>query len=333
MASSAPETNLVALGAGTHTWMPTPESGALQDELIGIMRKHNITKLDSSRSYGLGASETAIGNKGLGSEFTITTKAPTFAGSGSGKPEAILKAAKESREALRVEKVAIYLLHGPDDSVPVGETYSAIQTLYKEGRFDKFGVSNFTREQFLNFYNYGKEHNYVLPTIFQASYSPAVRGNETLLFPTLRDLSVSIQAYSPMAGGFLARTSDELKNPAAGGKWDPATTVGKFYRALFYKPSYLEFLDEWSKLVEESGVSRVGLAYRWTRYHSALSGELGDEMLIGAGSAGQFEETLKEIEKGHLEKWVADRIDGLWNGIKGDAEVDNLRAFREVFGG
>jgi aflatoxin B1 aldehyde reductase len=208
---------------------------------------------------------------------------------------------------------------------------SHLPTLHLPDMFKQFGFSNFTREQVLEYYDHAKIHNLILPTIYQASYSPAVRRNETLLFPTLRELGISIQAYSPMAGGFLSRTASELTSPAKGGKWDPEMPVGKFYRTLFFKPSYLTFLEEWEKLVDESGVSRVGLAYRWVRYHSVLKGELGDEMIIGASSAKQFEEALIEIEKGPLEGWVVDRIEALWEGVKADAEVDHLRAFRAVF--
>ena len=43
--------NLVALSAGTHTWVPTPESEAVQDEVISVMRKHGITRLDTARAY------------------------------------------------------------------------------------------------------------------------------------------------------------------------------------------------------------------------------------------------------------------------------------------
>lgn len=92
-------------------------------------------------------------------------------------------------------------------------------------------------------------------------------------------------------------------------------------------------LTEYGKLSEESGVSRVGLAYRWVRYHSALKGELGDEMIIGANSAKQFRETVEEIDKGPLEQWVVERIDGLWELVKDDAPINNLRAIREVIGG
>jgi aflatoxin B1 aldehyde reductase len=104
--------------------------------------------------------------------------------------------------------------HAPDESVPVAETMGAIQTLYEEDRFEKvsftahipsrpskpltpnikFGLSNMTSDQVLEYYNYAKSQNFIFPTIYQASYSPAVRGNEAALFPTLRSLGISIQA-------------------------------------------------------------------------------------------------------------------------------------------
>jgi aflatoxin B1 aldehyde reductase len=194
----------------------------------------------------------------------------------------------------------------------------------------QFGLSNMNKDQVLEYYNHAKSHNLVLPTVFQSTYSPALRLNETLVFPALRSLNISIQAYSPLAMGFLSKTPSEIEHGK--GRWDASTPGGQMHRLMFYKPSYMRMLGEWGKLAEESEVGRVGLAYRWVRYHSFLKGELGDEMIIGASSAEQFRETVEEIEKGPLEEWVVGRIDGLWDIIRGDAEVDNLRAFREVFG-
>ena len=92
-------------------------------------------------------------------------------------------------------------------------------------------------------------------------------------------------------------------------------------------------LAEYGKLAKESGVGRVGLAYRWVRHHSALKGKLGDEMIIGASSGRQFRETMEEIEKGPLDDWVVERIDALWEMVQDDAPIDNLKAVREVIGG
>ncbi len=222
------------------------------------------------------------------------------------------------------------MMHGPDESVPIEEQMDAIQKIYQEGSFEKFGISNFSLEQVHAIYNYAKLKNYVLPSVFQSSYSIAIRSNESELFPTLRELGFSIQAYSPMAAGFLAKTPEYIRQGR--GSWDPASMNGQILRAIYFKPSYMTMLEEFGELSKKSGVSNTGLAYRWVRYHSALNGSLGDEMIIGAASADQLEETLKELEKGPLEDWVVKRIDELWDMIKDDAERDNLRAVRQMSG-
>jgi hypothetical protein len=55
----------------------------------------------------MGASEVALGNKGLADEFIVTTKAITGQGDGTGKRDRILQNAKDSLEALKVDKVSL----------------------------------------------------------------------------------------------------------------------------------------------------------------------------------------------------------------------------------
>ncbi|PVH73489.1 Aldo/keto reductase [Cadophora sp. DSE1049] len=331
-------TTPVAISIGTTNWDPSPSSVEFQNDILPAMRAHGITKLDTARLYGQGASETAIGNQNLAAEFTITTKAPGGL-PGMGKAENILKAARESFEALKVEKVHIYLLHGPDDTVSVEETYSAIQTLYEEGRFGKFGLSNFTPSQVLTFHTHARTHSLILPTIYQSTYSAALRLNETLLFPTLRELNISIQAYSPLAMGFLAKSATAFTQNGTenkddlGPRWDTTTPNGIIHRFILEKPEYITMLSSWERLSKESGVSQAGLAYRWVRYHSFLDGSKGDEMIIGPSSTKQFIEAMEELEKGRLEDCVVEKIESLWEGVKDVAEVDFLRAFQVVAGG
>ena len=58
-----------------------------------------------------GRSEEAIGLKGLAEEFTITTKAPTGTTPGNGSYEIILKEARLSFAALKVDRVRVFLGH------------------------------------------------------------------------------------------------------------------------------------------------------------------------------------------------------------------------------
>ncbi|KAL7929255.1 Aldo/keto reductase [Trichoderma chlorosporum] len=285
------------------------------------MRSRGIRVIDTARSYGLGASETVIGLKQLAGEFAVDTKAATGVAPGAGRR--ILEFAQESLEALQTIKVRVYFLHAPDEDTPVSVQMEAIQTLYKQGAFEAFGLSNFTPEQVIEFYDFAKFKDYVLPTVYQSSYSMAVRQNETRLFPTLRKLGISIQAYSPMAGGLLSKTPEYIE--AGRGNWDPNSITGKIFRDLYYKPSYLKMLEEFGKLSANTGVSRSGLAYRWVRYHSALKSELGDQMILGSVTAQQLEQALAELDKGPLEAAIVDK--------QNDAPIDNLISVRKVVRG
>ncbi|UKZ74246.1 hypothetical protein TrVFT333_001908 [Trichoderma virens FT-333] len=319
------EESPVTLAVGTHTWLPGDETK--HQSIISIMRARNISILDTARLYGGGASETTIGNLHLGPEFSIDTKAPTgFAEGFAGKIE---ESAEQSLAALQTQKVRTYFLHGADETVSFEEQMEAIQKLYEKGRFERFGISNFNRDQILRIYGIAKSKGYVLPSVFQCSYSLAARHHETELFPTLRKLGFVIQAYSPMAGGFLAKTPEYIEQGL--GSWDPSTKTGKFSRGLFYKPSYMKMLGEFGALSEKSGISRAGLAYRWVRHHSILKNHSGDEMIIGASTSDQLADTMKELEGGPLEPWVVQRIDELWELVKGEEVVDNLKTSRKVF--
>lgn len=281
----------------------------------------------------------------LASEFNIDTKADTAIFPGSGRK--IAQFAKESLENLQTDKVRAarqvvhdipcaantiqvrtYFFHGPDETVPFDEQLEAVNKIYQEGRFEKLGLSNFSLEQVLEIHAIAKEKGYIAPSVYQSNYSAAVRTNEGDLFPTLRKLGYSIQAYSPMATGLLVKTPADI---AAGkGSYNPDAIVGKVLRPMYDKPSYMKMLEEFGKLSEESGVSRTGLAYRWVRHHSFLKAELGDEMIIGGTTAEQVANSLKELEGGPLEPWVADRISQLWEIIKDDAPRDNLKYVRNV---
>ncbi len=219
-------------------------------------------------------------------------------------------------------------MHVPDESTPISETMEGIKELYLAGKFDQFGISNFSAEQVEECYNYAKSKSYVLPTIYQSVYRVISRANENTLFPTLRRLNISIQAYSALASGFLVRTPDDI---AAGkGNFDPSTVLGKILHEMYCKLSYLEYLKEYNVLAKEAGSKQAGLAYRWIAWHSELDAEKGDAMVLGASGANQLEEIIGEINKGPLEVWVVERLERMWKFIEKDAPGDNFGTFKKL---
>jgi aflatoxin B1 aldehyde reductase len=97
---------------------------------------------------------------------------------------------------------------------------------------------------------------------------------------------------------------------------------GDLYRTLYCKESLLAALEEWSEIANEAGITKAALAYRWATHHSALRGENGDAIVMGASSAAQLEETLSAIEEGPLKEETAKKVDAVWAKIQHEAPRD-----------
>jgi aflatoxin B1 aldehyde reductase len=160
-----------------------------------------------------------------------------------------------------------------------------------------------------------------LPTVYQGNYSAVARIPEKDLFPLLRKLNFSFYAYSPLAGGLLTKSAQEIKDGA--GRFGEA--IGGLYRSLYHKPKYMEALSEWERTANEEGVGRAELGYRWVTFHSQmdLTGKYGDALVIG-GRPQQLDDTIEYTKKGPLSDKAVERINHIWDLVKNEAPVDNF---------
>lgn len=73
------------------------------------------------------------------------------------------------------------------------------------------------------------------PTVYEGNYNPIARKPETMLFPLLKKYGITFYAYSPLAGGFLAKSREDIlakKCP----KFDANSgLVGLIYSTLYNK--------------------------------------------------------------------------------------------------
>lgn len=294
----------------------TPEQLA---NVFSILKKHNVKILDSAQLYG--PSEVTLGSVKAGDKFTIDTKWLGGWQKGISTKQYMIDSAKESIKKLGVEQVDIFYIHAPDYGVPFEETLSGVNEVYKSGAFKRFGLSNFSPDDVQKTYDVCKANNYVLPTVYQGNYSPVARKAETLLFPIFRKLGISFYAYSPLAGGFLTKTKQQIADGA--GRFN-AEAIGGMYKDMYTKPSYLEALAKWEKIANDVGCSRADLAYRWVTYNSPLKPEHGDAIIVGASRPAQLDQTLTGLEKGPLPQGAIKAIDEIWEEIKADAPLDNF---------
>jgi 2,5-diketo-D-gluconate reductase B len=122
----------------------------------------------------------------------------------------LLKSFAGSLRRLRLEYLDLYLVHWPNESVPLPETFRAFNQLVREGRVRHIGVSNFTLRGL-------KQARHLAETpLFtdQVSYSledrtPARNG----VLAYCQENNILLTAYSPVEGGRL-RLNERLRTMA-----------------------------------------------------------------------------------------------------------------------
>lgn len=224
-------------------------------------------------------------------------------------------------------------MHAPDPRVPVEETISGFDALYKEGTIKRFGLTNYTPEQVEEVVNVCHEKGLLLPTVFQGSYSAVARLAEERLLPVLRKHGIAFYAYSPIAGGFLTKTSQQFRDESFQGRWEKSCFLGQCYHLMFNTPNALEALDKWHEIAQAEGISAVEMAYRWVVHNSALDGSLGDGVVIGASTTEQWKENLAAIQKGPLSSEAIANIDALWGPLQSESYYCNLDVVMEIMAG
>jgi aryl-alcohol dehydrogenase-like predicted oxidoreductase len=227
-----------------------------------------ITTFDTADAYGGGRSETWIGEwlarKDSAVREAIVLETKTFNPNAEGEDRGLASARLQrqidrSLSRLGVERVALYLAHEFDPGVPQEETLGTFDTLVRAGKVGAVGASNFSAEQMTEALAISMREGFVRYEWLQRSYSLLDREDEETIFPLCRSETLGYEAYSPLAGGWLA------------GKYRRGEAYPEGSRMTQRPESYLEYSDErvfdaLEALEREAfarGVSIAGLATAW----------------------------------------------------------------------
>lgn len=162
--------------------------------------------VDTADAYGPFTNEEFIGRTiaGIRDQVVLATKFGQVDLAGErtviGRPDHIRAACDASLSRLGVEHIDIYLQHRLDRRVPIEETIGAMAGLIAEGKVRHLGLSEVGP-------NTIRRAHAVHPiTVVQTEYSLWERGLEHTVLPVLRELGISLMAYSPLGRGFLTGT-------------------------------------------------------------------------------------------------------------------------------
>jgi len=291
------------------------------EAILDAFRAHGHTEIDSARTYAGGTSEEYLGKIDLLSKgFKIETKLAPH----KKLPEPISHDAEglrtnlfKSLKALNVDSLEMWYLHAPDHTVPYEVTLKAVNDLYKEGYFKRFGISNYAAYEVAEIVGICKANGYIQPTAYQGIYNAVHRAVEPELLPCLRKFGISFYEFNPLGGGFFTGRYNSLDDDAEeGSRFDPNRTQGQNYRNRYWKEPYFKALALIRAVAEKHHLTMTEVALRWISHHSLLKREHGDAVIIGASSLKHIEENLIDLEKGPLPEEVVKVLDEAWFDVQ-----------------
>lgn len=196
------------MGQGTWCMGDDPDNRSQEIEALREGLRRGLTLIDTAEMYGDGASEELVGeaiSDCRDDVFLVSKVSPGADRAGT------INACEQSLRRLRTDRLDLYLLHWPGNSV-FEEVIDAFQQLVEAGKICQFGVSNFTLEQLQRFQKISGGED---AQVNQLLHNLSQRGIEMELLPWLQDRLVGVMAYSPFDRGDLIQ-HDNLRKFAQG---------------------------------------------------------------------------------------------------------------------
>ncbi|CAK5273577.1 unnamed protein product [Mycena citricolor] len=295
------------------------------EAIIDIFLSHGHRELDAARWYGYGTNEVYLGqidwkSKGVLMETKLWPVSPEMSFIGDHSPANIRKFCQMSLDALKTDSLEMWYLHGPDRHNPYEDTLRAVNELYKEGKFKRFGISNYMSWEVAEICGICERNGWVKPSVYQGLYNAVHRAVEPELFPCLRKFGIAFYGFNPIGGGFFTgRYSNSTDEAESTSRFHGEGRTSVLYRKRYWQQPYFDGLNKISSAAEKYGLTMIEVALRWTMHHSLMKREFGDAVLIGASSVAHIEQNLEDLEKWPLPQEVVDALDGAWAGVKGIA--------------
>lgn len=253
-----------ALGAGLWglgRW--TSEDEARTKATIGRAYERGFRWFDTAEVYGGGRSERVLGevlqrSAGGGADAFVVTKVSWE----HLRPAQVRASLINSLERLGRSSVDLYLVHAPDPHVPLPETMTALEALWKAGKVGAIGVSNFSTEE-LEAASRGLKEARI--AVNQVRYNLFDRDEAEPVLEYCRAHQILIEAYTPLARGLLHGRYLEGRGPPA--------EVRRFAHRLFEPdrlPGILQRARALRELAREAEVPLASIALHWLERRGAV---------------------------------------------------------------
>jgi aryl-alcohol dehydrogenase-like predicted oxidoreductase len=259
-----------------------------------------VTFVDTSDSYGRGASEALIG-KLLGPRRKDVVLATKFSSPMGDSPYQrgtsrrwMMEALDASLRRLATDAIDLYQIHFPDPETPIEETLRALDDVVAAGKVRYVGYSNFAAWQIVEGQWTARSEHLVRPISTQNHYNLLRREVEAEVLPAARAHGLGVIPYFPLESGFLTGKYRPGKTPQ-GARLEGSARAGEVLR-----PANFERLERWEAFASSRGRSLVELAVGWLLSHpevrSVIAGASSAEQVRANVEAGTWRLEAAEME-------------------------------------
>lgn len=270
--------------------------GTVPQDQVNLLIKQavdaGINFIDTANVYSEGLSEEMTGKAmhelGLNrKDLVIATKVLGPMGDGPNDSglsrKHIMNQVDESLERLQTDYIDLYQVHGFDPITPMEETLETLDSLVKSGKVRYIGCSNLAAWQIMKALGISAKEHFAKYSSLQAYYTVASRDLEREIVPLLKDQSLGLLVWSPLAGGLLT------------GKYSKKMENSDGRRSTFDFPpvnleSAFKIIDVMKGIAEAKNVSIAQIALAWLLHQSVVS-----SVIIGAKKPGQLTDNLNSV--------------------------------------
>ena len=170
----------------------------------------------------------------------------------NGHPDYVRQSCEGSLKRLGLDHIDLYYQHRVDKNTPIEDTIGEMSRLVDEGKVRFLGLSEAGADTI-------RRANAVHPiAAVQSEYSLWSRDIDDDVLPTVRELGISLVAYSPLGRGFLTGQITKYDDLEAD---DYRRQAPRFQGENFQKN--LDVVKQIQQLAEEKGATAAQLALAW----------------------------------------------------------------------
>ena len=282
-------------------------------DLLDTAWDHGINFIDTANSYGLGESETYIGEwlSDYDREDLVIASKVLWAHKGTtiealGRQKGPLRRKGVSRKSIRAELegtlerldtsyLDIYYVHTWHPGLPLRETLRTLDDLVSDGLVHTIGVSNVASWQLMKACWKSDSYGWERFEVVQPRFNAIARDPGNGLLAVCTDQQIAMCPYSPLAGGFLTGKYEQGAAAPPGSRGEMSDWQNRFDKRDW------QVLATISAVAEELDVTPAQIALRWL-----IDGDVQTVPIVGARTPEQLEEnagaTAISLSRSHRER-------------------------------